>query len=282
MRMGTYSMLNKITELNDELLDLKELIIRNQTELLKEQEKKFQHVDKIYADKVLMEKIKHHAHQADKNSGKSVRQVEKALESVEKLKQDINKIIKEYEAEFDKTINNINSNAKKQNKNFGEESVKHFEKLDEKIRGFNVDNADFKNGLKNTFKKLEGETLKSINIIKKINRKFGTDVTRKVDNINAFTVEKLREFYEGNKTNEKYMQEQIFKIDEHVRELFAKEKQSLNEYLNRMVEVINQFYELYYSKVSKDELRVYQRAIDELEKRIEQLEIRSGAQYENL
>ncbi|MBR9678924.1 MAG: hypothetical protein GON13_01525 [Nanoarchaeota archaeon] len=270
--MGTYSMLNKITELNDELLDLKHDILKNHQETLNNQTKNFKKLDKIYANKTELNEFERYAEKSDKKVEHVIKQLDKTISNAKKLKENVEKLLKEQETTFKKLMNEASQAEIKRKKTFKQETVKHFKKLDEKIQKFNIDNTDFEKEMQLTQKKNEEITKESIKKIRKINREFGSDIVRKIGNIDAFTVEKLSEFYKAYQTYEKAMQQQVLQADEHLQKRFAQEKMIIDEKLQRIVQVVNQFYEMYYQKVSKDELRVYQRTIDELEKRIEQLE----------
>jgi hypothetical protein len=270
--MSNYSMLNKITELNDDLLDLKQDIIKNHQETLNSQKTNFKKLDKIYADKTELNEVERVAEKSKKKVERVVKHIDKTIKEVERVEQHVKRILREQETTFKNLMKKADQAESKRRKTFKKETVKHFKKLDEKIQKFNIDNSEFKQEIQTTHKKFEEKAKTSISKIKKINREFGTDVTRKIGTIDAFTVEKLSEFYKAYQTYEKSMQQQVLQADEHLQKRFAQEKLNLDEKLQRIVQVVNQFYEMYYQKVSKDELRTYQNMIDALEKRIEQLE----------
>jgi hypothetical protein len=270
--MGTYSMLNKMTEINDELLDLKDFIVKNHQKVLKVQEEKFKKLDEIYGDKARLNEVERISLKSKKNVDESVKRINKALKSVEKVKREIKKILEDQNEAFKKSMKKSDKAEKERRKTFKKEAVKHFEKLDKKIKRFKKDNSAFEEEFREEFNKLSEKTERSLKYVKDLNREFGADVKRRVDNIDKFTVSKLTEFYDAYKDYEKAMQSQVHQIDAHLKKRFTKEREMLDERLDRIAQVINQFYELYYNKVSKNDLRVYQRAIDEIEKRLERLE----------
>ena len=267
-------MLNKITEINDELLDLKDSIVKNHQEILKTQREKFKKLDEIYGDKARLNQVERTSLNSKKNVDEAVKRIEKTLKSVEKLKREAKKILTKQGEAFKKSMKKADKAERERRKLFKQESARHFDKLDKKIKKFNKDNSEFEEEFTQEFNKLAERTKKSLKYVKKLNNEFGSDIKRRVDNIDKFTVAKLTEFYDSYKVYEKSLHKQVSQIDEHLRKRFRQEKESLDERLDRIVEVINQFYDLYYSKVSKNDLRVYQRSIDELEKRLERLESR--------
>ncbi len=278
--MANYSMLNKLTELNDELLDLRNSIASSRLELLKHQEKIFRKMGKSYADKVLVEESKDASVKAVKKSEESLKSVNKVLAEFEKFKADVESNIKKSRTQFNKLISGVEAAESERDKSFKTKSKEHLKKIDDKISGFSIDNTDFKAELVKRFDSMEAENTRVIESIKNYNTKLSSEIKKKVTDIDDFTVSKMSEFYDSNKKFEKFMQEQVLKIDEELRKRFANEKSGVESEFRKIVEVINQFYEMYYSKVGKDELRVYQSAIDSIEKRLERLE--GVREYENV